>query len=122
MNGGYEKFFLNGTGLKLARVLRRPLHLYGYILLSRRGVPAIEAAAWELDGLLLTIVPIERNYAKQACGALVGKLIVEVGGVRLLTRSNQPRRARVNGSNIFNMAAVWDVANVDIQALARNLI
>jgi len=45
-------------------------------------VPAIEAAAWELDGLLVTIAPVERNYAKQACGALVGELVQEDGGVR----------------------------------------
>jgi len=121
MNRGYLKFFASGVGVKIAGVLRRPVHRYGYILLSRRGLPAIEAAAWELDGLLATITPLERDYAKQACGALVGELVKKDGGVREITGSNQPRRARVRGSSIFNMAAVWDVSNVDIAKLARKL-
>ena len=121
MNRGYVKFFGTDIGVKLAEVLQRPLHLYGYILLSRRGVPAIEAAAWELDPLLITIPPITRDYAKQACGALVGELVIAVGGVRQMTASNQPRRARVSGSSVLNMAAVWDVSNVDLARIASRI-
>ena len=120
MNAGYIKLFETGIGVELAKSLRRPAHRLAYLILSRRGIPAIEATCWELDPLLLAIPKISRNYAIQACGALVGELIIEDGATRAKTRSGLPRSARVKGSHIINRAAVWNVDNVDIARLMKH--
>jgi len=121
MNKNHEAFFKTAVGQRIEVVLRQPYHRYGYLLLSFAGQPAIGAATWELDARIMVLPAAKRGHAKQACGALVGEIMVELGARRAVTRSGKARSARVRASQAFTMGAVWVVEASALEAASTPL-
>jgi hypothetical protein len=109
VNRNHEAFFRTPEGGRLEAIIRQPYHRYGYLLMSLIKQPAINAAAWELDARILSLPATKRGHAKQACGALVGDIMLNLGARRDVTRTGKPRSARLRGSRAFSMGAVWVV-------------
>jgi hypothetical protein len=121
MNKNHEAFFRTPMGRRLETIIRQPYHRYGYLLTSAMGQPAINGATWELDGPILAMPQAKRGHAKQACGALVGDIVIELGAKRALTKSGKARSARIKGSRAFTTGAVWVVEANALKAAAAPL-
>lgn len=121
MNNNHRAFFATPEGRPFELVLRRPVHQYGYALLSTIGQPAIGAVAWELDPMLARIPKGRVGFVKQACGSLVGDIMQTNGASRATTRSGRARSARVKASRVLSMGAVWVMPTAAIARLAAPL-
>jgi hypothetical protein len=89
--------------------------------MSLTNQPAINAATWELDARIASLPAAKRGHAKQACGALVGDIMVQLGANRARTNTGRPRSARIRGSDRFTTGAVWTVPRNALAAAAGAL-
>ncbi len=121
MNRNHEAYFKTPQGRGLEAVIRQPYHRYGYVLMSLIGQPAINAATWELDAQIAALPAAKRDHAKQACGALVGEIMMGLGATRAVTRSGRARSARIRASRAFTTGAVWIVPEEALAATAAPL-
>ena len=109
MNKNHRAFFGTPQGRVFEAIIRQPYHRYGYVLMSLTGQPAINAATWELDARIAALPASRRGHAKQACGALVGEIMIGLGATRAVTWTGRSRSARIRASKTFTMGAVWIV-------------
>lgn len=122
MNQNHAAFFKKPVGRKLEAVIRQAHERYGFVLMSLTKQPAINAVTWELDPIIAGLPPSQRGHAKQACGALVGDIMInEVKAERATTRSGRARSKRIVGSRLFTMGAVWTVPSGALEAATRPL-
>jgi hypothetical protein len=121
VNRNHEAFFRTPEGQRLEAIIRQPYHRYGYLLMSLTQQPAINAATWELDVRILAMPSAKRGHAKQACGALVGEIMLKLDAKRAVTKTGRPRSARIRASRAFTMGAVWVVDANALKAAASPL-
>lgn len=108
MNPAYAEFVKTDIGQRLVKIAGDPQHLYGYRLMSRLGIPAIQAIAWEVKPLLQAIDDQRaRDFAKQFLGALVGEQMRDAGFEIAKDKKGKERRGAVPGGGVFSRGAIW---------------
>jgi hypothetical protein len=108
MNPAYAEFEKSDVGQRLAKIACDPQHLYGYRLLSRLGIPAVQAIAWEVKPILQAIEDRRaRDFAKQFLGAVVGEQMRKAGFEIAKDQKGRERRGVVPGGEVFSRGAIW---------------
>jgi len=108
LNPVHAEFEKTSVGQRLAQIARDPQHLYGYRLMSRLDVPAVQAIAWEVKPLLDAIDdPRARDFAKQFCGAVVGEEMRNAGFEIAKDAKGRERRGAVPRGGVFSRGAIW---------------
>lgn len=108
MNPTYTEFEKSDVGQRLAKIAGDPQHLYGYRLMSRLGIPAVQAIAWEVRPILQAIDDQRaRDFAKQFLGAVVGEQMRKAGFEIAKDKKGRERRGVVPGGGVFSRGAIW---------------
>lgn len=108
MNANHSSFFERPDGAKIEAVVRRPELISQYVLLSRLGIPAIQAVVWDIEPVIANYDEKTRNFAIQSTGALIGEILSFRGFQIARDENGEKRRGRVRKARFVKTGTVWE--------------
>jgi hypothetical protein len=108
MNRSHAAFFERPEAQPLKRILSRKELVPQYELLSRIGMPAVQAAIWDIEPILANLDPSTRNHAIQSSGALIGDILTKRGFRIARGRRGEKKRGRVRNARFVKSGTIWE--------------
>lgn len=108
MNANHRQFFAREPWAPLRDALTSDEMIPKYELLSRIGLPAVQAAVWTIEPALEGLDEKTRNFAIQSSGALIGDVLTQRGYRVARDARGAKRRGQVRRSNFIRTGTIFE--------------
>jgi hypothetical protein len=108
MNANHRQFFERESWMPLRDALTNGEMIPQYELLSRIGLPAVQAAVWTIEPLLEGLDEKTRNFAIQSSGALIGDVLTQRGYRIARDARGAKRRGQVRKSRFIRTGTIFE--------------
>jgi hypothetical protein len=108
MNPTHRQFFTRESWTPLRDALTSEEMIPQYELLSRIGLPAVQAAVWKIEPLLEGLDEKTRNFAIQSSGALIGDVLTQRGYRVARDARGAKRRGQVRKSRFIRTGTIFE--------------
>jgi hypothetical protein len=108
MNANHREFFERGRWTPLREALTSEKLVSQYELLSKIGVPAVQAAVWTIEPALEGLDEKARKLAIQSSGALIGEVLTQRGFRVARDARGARRRGQVRRSRFIRTGTIFE--------------
>jgi hypothetical protein len=110
MNANHRHFFERENWKPLKEALTSRELVPQYELLSRIGMPAVQAAIWTIEPAVEALDEKTRNFAIQSSGALIGDVLTQRGFRIARDARGAKRRGQVRKSRFIRTGTIFEPA------------
>lgn len=108
MNANHKQFFERESWKPLREALTSIELVPQYELLSRIGLPAVQAAVWTIEPAVESLDEKARNFAIQSSGALIGDVLTQRGFRVARDAHGAKRRGQVRKSRFIRTGTIFE--------------
>jgi hypothetical protein len=108
MNANHRQFFEREDWKPLKKALTGGELVPQYELLSRIGLPAVQAAVWTIEPAVEGLDEKTRNFAIQSSGALIGDVLTQRGFRIARDARGAKRRGQVRKSRFIRTGTIFE--------------
>ena len=108
MNANHRQFFEREGWKPLRDALTSQEMIPLYELLSRIGLPAVQAAVWTIEPALENLDEKTKNFAIQSSGALIGNVLTQRGYRVARDSRGAKRRGQVRKSRFIRTGTIFE--------------
>lgn len=108
MNANHRKFFESAKWIPLREALADERMLLQYQLLSRIGLPAVQAAVWKIEPAIESLDESARRFAIQSSGALIGDVLTQHGFRIARDARGAKRRGQVRKAKFIRTGTIFE--------------
>ena len=108
MNANHRSFLERKNWVPLREALTSKEMLPQYELMSRIGLPAVQAAVWTIEPALEGLDEKTRSFAIQSSGALIGDVLTRRGYRIARDAQGAKRRGQVRKSRFIRTGTIFE--------------